>query len=81
MSRRYRLSGHEGSVLYVQTPGDGERSHGGRFPNDADMWLEQAWPITADGVLGTAALDYGLYVAASQIAWIEVIEESDSRET
>jgi hypothetical protein len=58
----------------------GERSHAGRFPNDADIWLEQAWPITADGVLGTSALDYGLYVPASQIAWIEVIEESDSQE-
>jgi len=49
------------------------RSYAAGFPQDPDLFLEEAYavdPLT--GELGEA-LGYPLYVAAGQIAWIEVV--------
>jgi hypothetical protein len=54
----------------------GEQSRAGRFPNDTDIWLEEAWPTMADGAIGPAGLGYGVYVPASRIAWIDMVKDS-----
>lgn len=57
-------------------------SYAGGHPNDADLLLEQAWTINAeDGTLGDDGLGYAVYVPASQISRLEIIQEvSDERE-
>jgi hypothetical protein len=43
----------------------------GAFPQDPDIWLEQAWPVDADGAIGRAPAGYRVYLPASRIAWVE----------
>jgi hypothetical protein len=37
-------------------------SYAGGFPNEPDLFLEQAWEIDADGVLGAGPLGYAVYI-------------------
>lgn len=46
-------------------------SYAGGFPNETDLFLEEAWEIDNDGALGSNALGYPVYIAAQQIAWLE----------
>lgn len=63
-------SGLGGEVLAGLFAAD---SYAGKFPHAADLYLEQAWSVNADGSLD-ADLGYPLYVAAGQIARIETIQ-------
>jgi uncharacterized protein DUF6338 len=54
------------------------RSYAAGFPQDPDLFLEQAYAVDpATGELGEP-LGYPLYVAAGQIAWIEVVPPQGS---
>jgi hypothetical protein len=49
-----------------------DASYAAGFPNDPDLYLEQAWSVTDDGSLGEA-LGYPMYIPAGQIARMEVL--------
>lgn len=53
-------------------------SYAGGFPQATDLLLEEAWSIDArDGTLGPTGLGYPVYVAADQIAWLEVVRSEE----
>jgi len=56
-----------------------DRSYAGGFPNDPDLYLEQAWSLRDDGALGDP-LGYAVYLPAGQIARMEILipEEADT---
>lgn len=60
--------------------GLGSTMSSGRFPQDADVWLEQAWRIEADGTVGPVPAGYGVYVPASRIAWVERRADATGKE-
>lgn len=49
-----------------------DASYAAGFPNDPDLYLEQAWSVTDDGSLGNP-LGYPMYIPAGQIARMEVL--------
>lgn len=51
------------------------KSYAAGYPDSPDLYLEEAWSVEGDGSLG-AALGYPVYVAASQIGWMEIIQPS-----
>lgn len=48
------------------------RSYAAGFPQEPDLFLEEAWELASDGEL-TRPLGYALYIAAGEIAWLEVV--------
>lgn len=48
-------------------------SYAGGYPDAADLLIEEAWPIDADGAFGDASLGYPVYVPAATIAYVEVL--------
>jgi hypothetical protein len=50
-----------------------DQSYVGAYPNDADLYLEQAWSLDENKALGPDPLGYSLYIPSSQIAWLEII--------
>lgn len=54
-----------------------DHSYAGGYPHDTDILLEQAWEVTDDGGSLGQGLGYPLYVPAGQVAWLEIIRESD----
>jgi hypothetical protein len=51
-----------------------DQSYVGAYPNDADLYLEQAWSLDEkDMALGHGPLGYSLYIPANKIAWLEII--------
>jgi hypothetical protein len=52
-----------------------DRSYAAGYPDSTDLYLEEAWSVEDDGSLGEA-LGYPVYVAASQIGWMEIIQQS-----
>jgi Family of unknown function (DUF6338) len=50
-----------------------DRSYAGGFPNETDLYLEEAWAIDNDGALGDKSLGYALYVPASKIEMMEIV--------
>ena len=56
-------------------------SYAGGYPHDTDLLLEEAWEISAeDGTLGDAGLGYPVYIAASQIGWLDIVSNVDDPE-
>jgi hypothetical protein len=51
------------------------RSYAGGYPNDPDLLIEDAYSLTDNGDLNEA-LGYAYYIAAGQIAWLEIIPEA-----
>jgi hypothetical protein len=51
-----------------------KRSYAAGFPNDPDLLLEEAWSLKPDGALDKR-LGYPLYIAAGQIAWLEIVRQ------
>jgi hypothetical protein len=49
------------------------RSYAAGFPNDPDLLLEEAWSVSHETGELVASLGYPLYVAAGQIAWLEIV--------
>jgi Family of unknown function (DUF6338) len=49
------------------------RSYAGGYPHDPDLLLEQAWQVDARTGQLLASLGYPLYLAAGQIAWMEIV--------
>lgn len=39
----------------------GDRSYAAQFPHDGDLFLDEVWPVSADGTFGDAPLGYGRY--------------------
>jgi hypothetical protein len=52
-------------------------SYAGGYPHDADLLLEQAWHVNADDGTLEEPLGYPVYVPASQIAWLEIVQQDD----
>lgn len=51
-----------------------DQSYVGAYPNDGDLYLEQAWSLDDKTMaLGRCPLGYSLYIPSSQIAWLEII--------
>lgn len=50
-------------------------SYAAGYPDSTDLYLEEAWSVEDDGSLGEA-LGYPVYVAASQIGWMEIIQQA-----
>jgi hypothetical protein len=48
------------------------QSYAGGFPHEADLLLEEAWQLSDDGETLEQPLGYPVYIAASQIAWVEI---------
>ena len=57
-----------------------DNSYAGGYPHDTDLLLEQAWEITDDGTLGDRSLGYPVYIPASQIGWLEIIQQANDAE-
>jgi hypothetical protein len=58
-----------------------DNSYAGGYPHDTDLLLEEAWQIVAeDGTLGEHGLGYPVYVPASQIGWLEIIQPANDQE-
>lgn len=51
-------------------------SYAGGFPNEPDLYLEQAWEMADDGSL-TQPLGYPVYIPAGQIARMEIVPQMD----
>lgn len=51
----------------------GRGSYAGKFPYDSDLFIEEAWPVDADGVFGDAPLGYAVYVPAATIMFVEFL--------
>ncbi|HWL37946.1 MAG TPA: DUF6338 family protein [Frankiaceae bacterium] len=58
----------------------GEASYAGGFPNEADLVIEEAWPIDADGMFGEEPFGYALYVPSASIAHVEVVARAGREE-
>jgi hypothetical protein len=52
-----------------------DKSYAAGYPDSPDLYLEEAWSVEDDGSLGKA-LGYPVYVTASQIGWMEMIQPS-----
>lgn len=50
-----------------------DQSYVGAYPNDGDLYLEQAWSLDDKMALGPTSLGYSLYIPSNQIAWLEII--------
>jgi Family of unknown function (DUF6338) len=50
-----------------------DQSYVGAYPNDGDLYLEQAWSLNDKMALGPTSLGYSLYIPSNQIAWLEII--------
>ena len=81
------FSEHIDAFLRVRTTGGewiggffSRASYAGNFPNDADLLLESAWPIHADGTFGTESLGYPVYIPAATIAYVEVVPDAEDEE-
>lgn len=48
-------------------------SYAGGFPQDGDLYIEEAWPVDEQGLFGSASLGYGIYVPAATIAYVEIV--------
>jgi hypothetical protein len=49
-------------------------SYAGGFPQDTDIFLEEAWSIDgSSGELGEVGLGFPLYIPAASIRWIEIL--------
>jgi hypothetical protein len=57
-----------------------EESYAGGFPQDGDLYLEEAWHVDEQGVFGQKALGYAVYVPAATIAYIEIVAAPDPKE-
>jgi hypothetical protein len=74
------FSGRPDTYLRVRTS-DGSwlaglfasKSYAAGYPNDTDLYLEEAWGLEEDSLELSKPLGYPLYIPASTIAWIEVI--------
>jgi hypothetical protein len=56
-------------------------SYAGGFPNDTDLYLEEAWEIDQEsGELGDRGLGFPVYVPADTIEWLDVIAEQTNGE-
>lgn len=71
--------------LRVRTTGDrwlagkfAGGSYAAGYPNDPDLLLEEAVEVNQETGVLSEPLGYPLYIAAGQIAWIEVVWPSDS---
>ena len=52
------------------------RSYAAGYPNDTDLYLEEAYSLDADDhVLSDIGSGYSLYIPAGQIEWMEIIQE------
>lgn len=79
----YFFSERPNVYLRVQVDGGGwlagrfaSASYAGGFPNDGDLYLEEAWSVDPDtGVLGDAGLGYPLYIPGPTIKWVDVIDD------
>jgi hypothetical protein len=49
------------------------RSYAAGFPNSPDLLLEEAWRVSRETGELVEPLGYPLYVAAGQIAWLEIV--------
>jgi hypothetical protein len=49
-----------------------DRSYAAGFPHDPDLLLEEAWELGENGEL-VRPLGYPLYIAAGQIAWMDIV--------
>lgn len=49
-------------------------SYAGGFPHDADLLLEQAWPVDESGVFGPEPADYAVYIPAAAIGYVEIVQ-------
>lgn len=49
-----------------------DQSYAGGFPHESDLYLEQAWSLSADGSLDKA-LGYPVYIPAGQIVRMEIV--------
>jgi len=54
-------------------------SYAGGFPHDTDLFLEDAWDLTADGSFGQS-LGYPVYIPAGQIARMEIVSPLNGAE-
>lgn len=52
------------------------RSRAGRFPEEPDLFIEEAWPIGADGTFGDTPLGYPLLIPSGTIAYVEVVPDA-----
>lgn len=57
-----------------------DNSYAGGFPNETDLFLEEAWEIDSEGVLRDHSLGYPVYIAAHQIAWLELVHPISENE-
>ena len=57
-----------------------DRSYAAGFPQDPDLLLEEAWELAEDGQLARP-LGYPLYIAASEIAWVEIVRPQNEEES
>jgi len=58
-----------------------QSSYAGGFPNEKDLYLEEAWEIDADtGVMGETGLGFPIYIPADTIKWMEVVVEQAAPE-
>lgn len=56
-----------------------DKSHAAGAPYETDLYLEEAWGIDDSGTLvGDSGLGYSMYVPASKIAWLEVLQPSEN---
>jgi hypothetical protein len=58
----------------------GTASYAARFPHDGDLYLDEVWPVRADGAFGDESLGYGLYVPAATISSIDVVGALPAKE-
>jgi hypothetical protein len=49
-------------------------SYAGGFPNEPDLYLEEAFALNEDGSLG-ASLGYPVYIPSGQIARMEIVPQ------
>jgi Family of unknown function (DUF6338) len=54
-------------------------SYAGGFPQDTDLFLEDAWDLTDDGSFGKS-LGYPVYIPAGQIARMEIVRPLNGAE-
>lgn len=55
----------------------GDASYAGTYPNEADLLLQEGWPVDANGAFGDTPLGYPVYVAAGTIAQIEFLDAKE----
>jgi len=53
------------------------RSYAAGFPHEPDLLLEEAWSVSRETGELVEPLGYPLYVAAGQIAWLEIVRPQD----